>query len=223
MGRRVVSFSLWGDEHRHVGGILVNAKMIPQFYPDWEMWVYTGTGIPDETMRQLRSFDVRLIEMPDDRGFFWRFYPASLPDVEFVVSRDADSRPSALERRMVDEWLDSGLDAHAMHCHPCHTAIFMGGMCGFRSRAVLDMKDLIEEWLRHRPPIRVSDQVFLEEVIYPRVRKSLLIHATADCPPGMRGCDGPQFRLFSCEGEDVPGGFIGAVMPGDWGKELLTP
>ena len=111
-----------------------------------------------------------MAEPGDWRGLFWRFYPASDPDVAVMVSRDTDSRLTARERAAVDEWLASDRDFHVMRDHPEHDVSILGGMWGVRNGPPRDMRALIDAQ-RHDDRWQV-DQEFLDAVIAPRVRRA---------------------------------------------------
>ncbi len=225
MARRVVSFSLWGDGHRYLNGIRINAVLMPRFYPDWEMWVYVGSDIPVALCHSLRQLNpqIRLIDRCGSGGLLWRFAPASLANVDAMISRDADSRPSHLERSLVEEWLASGKTAHSIHAHPAHGMIFMGGLTGLRSLALPDFEREASAWIAKHGTQYNTDQLFLDTMLYPRVHGNYLIHGTPDSPARLQSLVGVEFRPFSCEGHDVPGGFPGAQCSGDYLAEVLPP
>lgn len=220
MGRRVVSFSLWGNAHRYLQGMQINAVLVPRFYPEWELWVYMDQGLTDlaDTLRALCP-RIRLIPRSGSGGLLWRFAPAGTEGVEAMISRDADSRPSAVERRLVDEWLASGKQAHSIHAHPAHGMIFMGGLTGLRGGVLTDFEREASAWIATHGTGYNTDQLFLDQRVYPRVRGSYLIHATPDSPPWLRTLAGAEYRTFTCQ--DVPGGFPGAQCSGDCLVEVV--
>ena len=102
---KVISFSLWGNDPKYSEGMVRNAELAKELFPDWECWVYVkrngGFG-PVSTFLELDNMDnVKFMPMhmnagsqgfatDDWRGMFWRFEPASNSDVEVMISRDQE-------------------------------------------------------------------------------------------------------------------------------------
>jgi len=174
----VVSFSLWGSEPKYVIGALRNAELLPAVYPGWQGRFYCGSSVPDAALSELAAMPqvevVRMDAAGDWRAMFWRFYPASEPDVAVMLSRDTDSRLNRRERAAVDEWLASDRDFHVMRDHPWHSAPILGGMWGVRNRLLADMRQLIGAYVAG--DFWQVDQQFLAAVVVPRVRERWLEH-----------------------------------------------
>jgi hypothetical protein len=175
---KVISFSLWGSQPKYTAGAIRNAELADQIYPGWVCRFYCGSSIPDATLGSLRSrpnVDVRLMPEPGDwRGLFWRFLPASDPDVDVMLSRDTDSRLNARERAAVDDWLSSGRSFHVMRDHPWHNTPILGGMWGVRRGALDDIENLHQAW--DKADRWGPDQEFLAAVVAPRARSSWREH-----------------------------------------------
>ncbi|MHC4391072.1 MAG: hypothetical protein ACYS22_07105, partial [Planctomycetota bacterium] len=144
---RVIAFSLWGDKPRYTVGAVRNAELARTIYPGWICRFYVGSSVPEDTIRALEAFenaDVRQLQEPGDwRGMLWRFLPASEPEVEVFLSRDADSRLGGRERAAVEEWLQSGKGVHVMRDHPEHGAPILGGMWGARRGRIPGLRALL--------------------------------------------------------------------------------
>jgi hypothetical protein len=175
---QLISFSLWGDDPRYTTGALRNAELAAAIYPGWRCRFYCGTSVPAAILDRLRGFshvEVEVMAEPGDwRGMFWRFYPASEPEVAVMLSRDCDSRLTARERAAVDAWLASDRDFHVMRDHPAHYTSILGGMWGVRNGRLRDMRALIDTY--PKGDFWQVDQEFLETVIAPRVRDHWLEH-----------------------------------------------
>jgi hypothetical protein len=131
---KVVSYCLWGNNPKYTVGAVRNAELVKSHYPDWQAWFYVGSSTSKDVVASLVNEGAKVIEMeePGDwRGMFWRFYPASDPNVEVMISRDCDSRISQREVDAVNDWLDSGLPFHIMRDHPLHHKCYiLAGMFG---------------------------------------------------------------------------------------------
>ena len=168
--KRIVSFSLWGDNPKYTIGALYNAELVSEIYPGWTARFYVGKSTPINVGKKLEKLGSEVVYMDDHgnwTGMFWRFYPAE-SDVEIMISRDTDSRLSFREKEAVDAWLASDKDFHIMRDHPAHDAPIMGGMWGARGHILKDIKNMIEEY--QKGDFWQVDQVFLREKIYPMVK-----------------------------------------------------
>ncbi len=177
--KKIISFSLWGDNPKYTAGAIENARLIKEVYgKEWLGRYYCGTSVPHSFIAQLRSFrwvEVIVMNVPGDwRGAFWRFLPASDPDVDIVLSRDVDSRLGQREKAAVDEWLQSDKAFHIMRDHPYHCVPILGGMWGTRKQVLPNMKSNIEQYQAGN--YWQSDQEFLRDVVYPKIKSDSFIH-----------------------------------------------
>jgi len=171
--KRVIAFSLWGSNPKYCVGSMKNASLAKEFYPGWECWFYCGKSVPTETLQSLRESGSRVIvkeEEGDWTGMFWRFEPIADPEVEVMISRDADSRLSSREAKAVNEWLETEKLFHVMRDHPAHSIEILGGMWGARRPILGDMIHLMRAYTKGN--FWQVDQNFLKEVVWPRVAYS---------------------------------------------------
>jgi hypothetical protein len=185
--KKVVSFCLWGTNPHYLDGALHALATARQFYPDWEWWFYLAEDVPATTADTLATNGATVIRLQRDGGpaaapvkfqfqpAFWRFLPASDPDVGFLLVRDTDSPVTAREVAAVNQWLASGKELHIMRDHPKHEYPMLAGMWGCRTAGLRNMKELIAGWKRF--DYYGCDQKFLGTVIYPRFRDQAWIHS----------------------------------------------
>jgi len=181
MNKKVISFSLWGNNLKYTVGALKNAYLAKDLYPGWICRFYIGRSTLNKSkkiIKQLSLLDnVEIIEMNEEgdwTGMFWRFLPASDPDVDIMLSRDCDSRLSKRESLAVGEWITSDKKFHIMRDHPYHTAKIMGGMWGVKDKFLSSMKDDINHYTKG--DFWQFDQNFLSQVIYPKIEDNCLVH-----------------------------------------------
>lgn len=176
----VVSFSLYGDKPIYCQGAIENAKLMPVVFPGWQMRVYHNSSVPGETLQSLRSLDVDLIDMLEDKQFvnsIWRFAPASEPEVERFISRDCDSRLFERDAVAVQEWIDSGKDFHIIRDHPHgHFWTINAGMWGCKGGCIPSILEQVGDHYQKMQHKRNVDQIFLHDVVYPRATRSLMLH-----------------------------------------------
>lgn len=176
--KKIISFSLWGDNPKYTIGAIENAKLAKTIYPDWVCRFYIGASVPDEIWDILDKMDnTELIDMETDgdwSGMFWRFYPASEEDVDVFIVRDTDSRLSVREKEAVNEWLSSDKGLHIMRDHPYHNSLIMGGMWGMKKGTFPKMKELIK--IYNGGDFWQVDQNFLNLMVYPLCKNNTFIH-----------------------------------------------
>ena len=174
--KKIISFSLWGDNPKYTVGAIKNAELIDTIYPGWIGRFYCGKSVPINIIDILKTYtNVEVIEMEeigDWSGMFWRFYACEDSDV--MISRDTDSRLNLREKNAVDEWLNSDKDFHIMRDHPYHNVLILGGMWGVRNGILKNIVDLIKNY--NKGDFWQVDQNFLSEQIYPIVVNSSFVH-----------------------------------------------
>lgn len=175
--KKVISFSLWGDNPKYCIGAIRNAEDAKKFYPGWETWFFCGKSVPSNVIELLKNEGSRVImreEKEDWTSTFWRFEPISHPDVEIMISRDTDSRLSSRESSAVNVWLESGKLFHVMRDHPAHATEILAGMWGARKPILGDIMYLMKAYMKI--DTKQADQNFLREVVWPRVIYETMTH-----------------------------------------------
>jgi hypothetical protein len=184
MGKKVISFSLWGDNPKYTMGAIRNAELAKDIYPGWECWFYINVdhfseGPPwiDELIMVGEHVKIMLVESPQDwRMMFDRFQAILCPIVDVMIVRDCDSRLTLREKAAVDEWLASETGFHIMRDHPWHGSPILGGMWGTKNNALPEFLELLRGWKQEDR--WQTDQDFLASEIYPRVVSNAMIHAS---------------------------------------------
>ena len=200
--KKIISFSIWGDNPKYTIGAIKNVKLAHTIYPDWICRFYVGKSTPQDIIEELKSnSNVEVVLMDEDgdwNGMFWRFFPISEDDVEIMISRDSDSRLSFREKSCVDEFINSDKLFHNMNDHPFHNGI-MGGMWGAKNGILNEMKSLIDAWPKTNQ--WQTDQSFLNNIIASIVSDTIMIH------------DSIHQRNFPTERENYQ--FVGEVYGAD--------
>ena len=179
--KKVISFSLWGDNPTYNIGAIRNAEQAKIIFPEFECWFYIHLdSVPKETIDKLLLLDnVNIIYKSGDliKPRMWRFEAIDDPEVEIMMSRDTDTRIYQREKLAVDEWLQSSKLCHIMRDHPHHSFCILAGMFGVRKIPE------IPSWLNIMNSFspncdRMYDQDFLRDYIYPLIKDNSIIHAT---------------------------------------------
>ena len=176
--KKIISYSLWGDNTRYTEGAIKNVILAQEVYPDWLCRLHIGETTPTSIIKQLQEFDnVELIfrqDACDWTGMFWRFEDASDPNVDVMICRDVDSRLTIREKNAVDQWIASDKKFHIMRDHPYHATHILGGMWGVKGDLLNNMTDYINSYVKG--DFWQVDQNFLKEKIYPIVREHAFVH-----------------------------------------------
>jgi protein O-GlcNAc transferase len=176
--KKIISFSLWGEDEKYTIGALRNVQIARKLFPDWICRFYLGTSVPEYIKESLKnSKNTEVIEMKeagDWSGMFWRFLPCSEEDVEVMISRDTDSRLGKREKCAIDEWMESDKNFHIMRDHPWHGTEILGGMWGAKRGVLNQMKTLMEDY--EKGDFWQVDQNFLKEKVYSLVVNDSVVH-----------------------------------------------
>lgn len=176
--KKVISFSLWGENPKYTIGAIKNADLATRFYPDWMCRFYVAKNVPIHVIQELlarNNTEVFIMnEQPDWAATFWRFLAASDPTVDLMISRDADSRLGEREVLAVQAWEHSDRGFHIMRDHPQHGAKILAGMWGIKKRVIPNMAELIRQY--QKGDYYQVDQHFLAAIVYPLIHHRALVH-----------------------------------------------
>lgn len=193
--RNIIAYSLFGDDPYYCQCALTNARQLPFIYPEFTARFYCSSTIPERVVQELAltGADVRVsnnTKAPKFAGLFWRFLPFDEMDVDCVLVRDVDSPVLPRERAAIDKWLSSEFPFHVLRDNIQHTAPILAGLWGGFTGLLPRLGPLIDSHVK-RDATRYSDQNFLRQFVWPRIRDATLaidstysLHHTVDYPPG---------------------------------------
>lgn len=175
--KKIISFSLWGNNSKYTLGAIENIKLAEIIYPDWICRFYIDKNYCSIDANELLSYPRTEVVMCDEslcsNKMMWRFLAIDDNDVNIMISRDADSRLSHREKICTDIWEKSDKIFHSIIDHPYHYRI-MGGMWGIKKNQLFGMKNLVDKWTASNN--YNNDQAFLNTIIYPIIQNSYLLH-----------------------------------------------
>lgn len=185
--KKVISFSLWGNDPKYLIGAKENIKLQPQIYPGWVCRFYVDDQVPEETIKILKSNGAEIINKnrsDEFEGMMWRFEVMFDKTVDYFIIRDCDSRINPRESDAVREWLESSKPFHAMRDHKGHDVPILGAMWGAKTFFLPDIEKLFNDFItktKDSPVIKRGkhfyyDQVFLNDIIWPKISDKALIH-----------------------------------------------
>jgi len=167
--KKVVSFSIFGNQEKYLVGIYGNIELTRLFYPGWYVYIYFDNTVPLEFINKyIEESDIKLIDMSGRNlpGMFWRFLPYDDLEVELFIVRDLDSRITMREAVAVFEWIKSKKELHIMRDHPYHVSKILGGMWGLKRSHSFSMLNSIINFVDFKSPqadlyVRQLDKDFL--------------------------------------------------------------
>ena len=110
-------------------------------------------------------------------SMLWRMRPIWDSDADIVVCRDVDSLPMDRDRKMVEEFAQSGAVVHAILDSESHCGPLMGGMTAFRAK---EMRASFPDGLPDLKHIDLdkhgSDQRLLNTTVWPQLYRRTFIH-----------------------------------------------
>jgi hypothetical protein len=224
--KRILSYSLWGNDPRYLVGALRNIDGQRRFYPGWTCRFYVDEETMDRhsmLMFTLENAGAEVVPMiPGVPKMMQRFLVADDPEVERFCVRDCDSRLSEREAQAVEAWIGSDLILHIMRDHPAHQ-VMPGGMWGATWRRsnweAPRMRQLIYGWMNNaKADVNTyqRDQDFLAHCVFPWAQHSCLAHDSSRRRRSEIGgqpfptprTNWPRFVgevfLIGTDGEDVP-------------------
>jgi len=223
MGKKIISFSVWGTKSLYLEGAIANAQLQPEFYPDWTCRFYYDDTVPTATIDELHKYPVELVKMgktEDCLGLYWRFRPMfDDATVERFIVRDTDSKPTIRETTAVQEWIDSGKSFHIMRDNESHGVPILGGTWGAIPQCVPNFENKIIAWLSQLQPsynnprglFHGTDQIFLGYYVWPLINHGKLSHLTHI----RENCEKIRFtqedKYFTVPLEQVNGHYVGQV------------
>jgi hypothetical protein len=185
--KRVISFSLWGDDKKYTNGAIENVKIQKDLYPNWVCRFYYDETVPQVVIDTLEYHGAELVfkdkKSEGSNGLAWRFEVGFDDTVDRFIIRDTDSRLSIRELYAVNEWIESGKSFHVMRDHENHGVPILGGMWGGIKNFLPDFENLYTEWVTNlkatnheRDTYFNSDQIFLWNDIWDRVKDDHMAH-----------------------------------------------
>lgn len=162
---KVFSFCLYGTEANYYHGLLENIKLIREFFPGFEIFVYRGVCDPLWVLPE----DVTVVDTHQEGAvnMLHRYHPLKFADIGFV--RDTDSRITERDRWCIQDFLESSYSYHMIRDHVWHKSRLMGGLFGWKRPLDIEFEIPANAGYGY-------DEMKLASVLYPRIVSELLVH-----------------------------------------------
>jgi len=188
--KKVISFSLWGNESLYINGAISNIINSKKFYPDWVCRFYIDDSINKELQDKILSLgntEIKLMPKATDvLGMFWRFAPMwDDSDIERFIVRDTDCQPTEREVTAVNDWIKSNKPFHIIRDNHYHNVPILGGTWGAIPGCIPNMQRDINSFLlnvketesQHKNRrFHGCDQIFLYNFVWPIIKDNHIAH-----------------------------------------------
>ena len=179
MGKKVISFSLYGKQPKYTMGAVANARHASMAYPGWICRFYVADDVPKGILSRLQIHGAEVMNMGQRFGheaMFWRIFAACEPENEIVIFRDSDSRFTKCELVMVNDWLASGKKFHVMRWDYSHDVSVMGGLWGLRGH-ISKLREPLKKCLESTNSwLGGADERFLHKSLTPKMKGKVYIN-----------------------------------------------
>lgn len=181
--RRLISFSLYGDDAKYCETAVLNCLAAKQHFPGFICRFHVDDSVPAAILRRLEEQGAEIVWMSARQGELfptaWRFLPLDDQTADVVLVRDVDSLLDAREAWCVQEWIESGKPFHIIRDDCCHTELILAGLFAARAGVLGRIEEHLARFINaagDRGTGRYSDQLFLRERIWPLVRDHAVTH-----------------------------------------------
>jgi hypothetical protein len=182
MGKKIISFSLYGNDPKYYLGAEQNIIEAKEIYSDWICRFYCKKNVPNfDKLKNIQ--DIEFISVDDSEiipTIYLRFLAIDDKDVDVCIFRDCDSIVNSKEKIAVDEWLKSDKILHTMHDNNGgHFDEVMAGMWGMKKVLNYYIREKIINFLEKENKknyVYRDDQIFLKKYILKDFENSWIDH-----------------------------------------------
>jgi len=170
----IFCFCIYGTNAKYTQGLIENLKLIQILFPTFHTVIHYATDVPETYLTQYRSFPNTTLELiTTEIPMMSRILCWKANHTYFM--RDADSRVTIRDAACINAFLESKKQAHVIRDHYYHKTRIMGGTFGIRVPD-WDIQAMWDTWKQPGLPLYGTDEKFLQEVIYPRIKHDMLLH-----------------------------------------------
>lgn len=212
MGKKIISFSLYGDDPKYYLGAEQNIVEAKDIYPDWICRFYCKKNVPNfDKLKDIKG--IEFIPVDEDEVIptvYLRFLAIDDEDVDICIFRDCDSIVNNKEKVAVDEWIKSDKILHTMHDdNGGHFDEIMAGMWGMKKVLSYCIKEKIINFIEKenkRNYFYRDDQIFLKKYILKDFQDSWIDHNSTSRYRYKNSIDFPNYESIKY------GRFVGEVI-----------
>jgi hypothetical protein len=180
----VFSFCLYGSGKKYCQGLIENLKIIEKEFPDFQVEVYMGQGVPEQYISEYMLYPfvkLHYTELNNAELMIYRYYPIDSEDVDCMFVRDCDSRVNTRDQWCIREFIKSPKKFHIVRDHFWHKTKITGGLWGIKKGLLSGkIRTIYDQWIATIHDLKGlydTDQKFLESEIYNLIKDDMLIHS----------------------------------------------
>ena len=178
--KRVIAFSLRGNEKRYIFGALRNLLLAPDLFPEWKLWFYVDNSVSLGFLDIIKQLGGHVLLQPDNQTqrekLCCHFNVANDETVGYFLVRDAGSVFSLREANAVEEWLQSGKWFHIIRDWWTHTDLILAGLWGGVAGVLPNIKDTLNRYSPNSVITPNINQWFLRDCLWRYIKISCLTH-----------------------------------------------
>ena len=182
MGKKIISFSLWGNIRLYCIGAIKNALLAKKIFPEWICRYYYDNSVPEIIINYLKSLDnteLIYIEKPSGGvqykyngtfGSLWRFLVCIDPNVDIYLVCDTDSRLNLYLKNATEILFTKKYNFIRFVDLPSNYPIIACGFIGLQNAVNFNS----DAMLKFNDGKFYCDQEFLKEIIFPQICNTCL-------------------------------------------------
>lgn len=173
LNKKVFSYCLYGSQKKYCLGMIKNIEQITELYPDFKIYIHTGSDVPIEYIDKYNSYkNVKVIKynFTGHILMIYRFFSIDDKDVAISFSRDSDSRFGERDIWCINNFLQSNYKIFTIRDHYHHDWPLMGGQWGLKKIDGLNIQKCYELFIQDKDinngGWHYIDQEFIRDYIY---------------------------------------------------------
>lgn len=165
--RKLISYSLYGNNPIYWLGLLNNIRVKPYVMPDWDIIVYIEQNhflIPILTELNIQ-LDICSNDLGGTFGSAWRFYAMDRTDAEYILFRDADSILTYRDAWGASQWIQSGKTLFKVKDFPTKSPL-CAGCFGIKGGVYPNIRPDVHSFIKVYGTSYSCDEAFLQATIW---------------------------------------------------------
>jgi hypothetical protein len=196
--KKIISYSLWGNNPIYTFGALENVYLAKEIFPDWIVRIYYK-NIPIGIKEELEKCNnCELILIDNDKynfgiGSMFRFKILFDDSVDIFIVRDTDSRLCIEDKKNIDIWEKSNFGFYLIQDNPIQelNLYFLAGMWGgkkgyLNNNEINLLLNKFNYWNENKMSVTYykrkennsSDQDFLKYELVPLIKNNIMYITT---------------------------------------------
>lgn len=197
--KKIISFSLWGNNPIYTFGAIENVYLAQEIFPDWTVRIYYK-NIPIGIKKELEKCNNCELILINNKNYDYgtnammRFKVLFDRTIDIFIIRDTDSRLCIEDKQYIDIWEKSNFDFYSLQDNPISQLNFFlqGGMWGGKKKffdnneTINLLENEFNDWIENKIcksyykkiEKKFNDQDFLSYKLVPLIKNNILYITT---------------------------------------------